>query len=243
MNNPKIIACRVVLDEMRPFLPEGIATEVFEISLHTRPKFLRETLQDAVSAADGKYDPILLAYGMCSRAVVGLVAQHSHLVVPRGDDCIGLFLGSQRARHEHALEEPGTYFLTGGWIGDGSGSPFTDYDRMVARYGAERAEALMGKMMRHYDHLTYIRMPNRAEVESDRAYARGVATRFGLEYVEIEGTARWLERLVAGDWRSDFVVTAPGEPISLEHFLAEPAGQAPAPTTMQDSEAFTGDGK
>lgn len=219
MKAPKLIACQVVVDEMRPFLPAGMATEVLEMSLHTRPNGLREALQAAVNAADGCHDPILLGYGLCSRAVVGLVAQASRLVVPRGDDCIGLFLGSQRARLEEAQRVPGTYFLTGGWIGDGAGAPFTDYERMVRRYGPEKAEALMGKMLRHYRRLAYIRMPNRAEHESDRAHARDIAARFALEYAELDGTPRWLERLLADDWGEDFIVVAPGEPLRTEHFL------------------------
>lgn len=230
---PKLIACRVVIEEMRPFLPPEIATEVFDISLHTYPNRLREALQEAVSAADGHYDPILLGYGLCSQAVVGLVARESRLVMPRGDDCIGLFLGSQRARSDEALSEPGTYFLTGGWIGDGAGSPFTDHDRMVRRYGPQKAEALMGKMLRHYSRLAYIRMPNRAEVEADRAYAKAVAARFGLRYAEIDGTPRWLEGLIAQDWGNDFVVVAPGEPIRLEHFLEMPSAAAGASATLR----------
>lgn len=221
MKAPKLIACQVVIDEMRPMLPEGMATEVLEMSLHTRPNRLREALQAAVDAADGCYDPILLGYGLCSRAVVGLVAQASRLVVPRGDDCIGLFLGSQRARLEEAQRIPGTYFLTGGWIGDGAATPFADYERMVHRYGKERAEALMGKMLRHYHRLAYIRMPNRSELEADRAQARDIAARFALDYAEIDGTPRWLEGLLGREWGEDFIVVAPGEPLRIEHFLEE----------------------
>lgn len=221
MKAPMLIACRVVIEEMRPFLPEGMAAEVLEMSLHTRPNRLREALQAAVNAADGRYDPILLGYGLCSRAVVGLVAQASRLVMPRGDDCIGLFLGSQRARLEEAQSVPGTYFLTGGWIGESAGAPFTDYDRMVRRYGPEKAGALMGKMLRHYRRLAYIRMPNRADLEADRARARDIAARFSLEYAEIDGTPRWLERMLAGDWGEDFIVVAPGEPLRIEHFLEQ----------------------
>jgi len=66
-----------MIEELRPFLPEGIATEVFDISLHTQPRSLRERLQEAIDASDGLYDPIYLGYGMCAKATVGLVARQS----------------------------------------------------------------------------------------------------------------------------------------------------------------------
>jgi len=46
--NPKLIACRVMIEEMRPFLPQGMAIETLEVSLHTRPERLREHVQRAI---------------------------------------------------------------------------------------------------------------------------------------------------------------------------------------------------
>ena len=94
----KLISCRVMIDEIKLFLPEGVATEVFEISLHNRPEVLRAKLQEAIDASDGIYDPIYLGYGLCGMAVVGLMAKKSRLVVPKNDDCIAIFLGSRQER-------------------------------------------------------------------------------------------------------------------------------------------------
>ncbi len=219
---PMLISCRVMVEEFRPFLPESTPIEILEISLHTRPPKLRQALQNVIDHYDGKHDPIYLGYGMCSRALVGLVARYSHLVLPRMDDCIGIFLGSQTEyRREHA-REPGTYFLTSGWIGAGSGSVFSDYDRMVARYGRDKADRLMSQLLGHYRRLVYIRMPSAPDPEGDLAYARAVAQRHGLRLVEIEGTARLLEAMVSRDWDDRFIVAAPGEPIALEHFMVAP---------------------
>jgi len=41
----KLISCRVMIEEIRPYLPDGFAIEVLEISLHTIPEQLREKLQ------------------------------------------------------------------------------------------------------------------------------------------------------------------------------------------------------
>jgi hypothetical protein len=216
---PKVITCRVMLDEFRALMPEGTEFEVFEISLHVRPALLRTTLQAAVDAADGTYDPIYLGYGLCSQAVSGVVAQKSRLVVFRTDDCIGIFLGSRQAQRERALTEPGSYFLTRGYIGDGTGSVFDEHARMEQRYGAARAASLFKKMLAHYRRIIHIIMPGSETVESDRRYARHNAERFGLDYVEIDGTDALIRRMVEGGWDGDILVVPPGQPITLEAML------------------------
>jgi len=35
----RLIACRVMIDEIRRFLPSEVEAEVFEISQHVRPKY------------------------------------------------------------------------------------------------------------------------------------------------------------------------------------------------------------
>jgi len=94
---------------------------------------------------------------------------------------------------------PGTYFLTQGYIGDRGGSVFSDYDRVVKKYGREKAEKLMAKMLGNYNRLAYIRLPNVSTLEADREYSRTVAARFNMRYEEIDGTTRLLKRMLEGD--------------------------------------------
>jgi hypothetical protein len=208
-----------MIDEIRPFLPPEMETEVFEISLHMHPQDLQQTLQHAIDESDGIYDPIYLGYGLCSKAVVGLVAKKSRLVVPRADDCMVIFLGSIDARQRELDREPGTYFLTSGYVGDANNSLFADHDKAVARYGEEKAEKLLRLMMAHYKRLVYIRMPGAKTLESDRAYSQNLAARFGMRYEEIEGTPKWLERMMQPELNEDFVVVEPGQAIELSHFV------------------------
>jgi hypothetical protein len=216
----KLISCRVMVEELRPFLPEQIEVEVLEISLHVSPEQLQRRLQEAIDASDGLYDPIYLGYGMCSKAVLGLVARKSRLIVPKSDDCIEIFLGSRKARLDEVANEPGTYFLTQGYIGDRNSMVFAEYERAVSRYGKERAERLLRTMMGHYKRLVYIRMPNQESLEPDREYAQAMAARFGLRYEEVDGTPEWLRRMMAQQWDEDFVVVQPGERIELKHFYS-----------------------
>ena len=207
-----------MIDELLPFLPEGTATEVLDISLHIHPEKLRDRLQQAIDASGEVYDPIFLGYGLCSKAVVGLVARSSRLVVPKTDDCIELFLGSRRARLDQLAREPGTFFLTQGYIGDGASMVFSEYERSVVRYGKERAERLLQSMMSHYKRLVYIKTAHAASLESDRAYAHTMADRFRLTYEELEGTSDWLGQMITGPWDDRFVVVQPGEALELRHF-------------------------
>ena len=212
----KAIACRVMEAELRALAPADTEFEIFEISEHVRPDQLANRLQEAVNRADGRYDPIYLGYGLCSKAVAGLTAHRSRLIVFRADDCIAIFLGSQQARVKLAQERPGSYFLSRGWIDAGAGSIFDEYARMEKRWGAERAGKLFRKMLEHYTQLTHIALPGAPSLEADRSYAREKAAQFKLEYVEIAGTLSMMERLFAGQECAEIAVFAPGEPITLE---------------------------
>lgn len=219
---PKLLACRVLADELAPFLSPETAIESFDISLHVAPSRLRECLQQAIDVADGHYDPILLGYGLCAQAVVGLCARRSRLAVFRADDCIELFLGSRQARVRELHREPGTYFLTSGYIGQGNLLE-AEYERCAQRYGATRAERLLQQMMSHYKRLIYLRMPHGTDLENDRGYARRMATRFRLSYEEQVGETRWLRQLAQAGRSAvgepNLVIVPPGQPIVLSCFL------------------------
>jgi len=222
---PKVITCRVLAEELRELMPAGTEIEIYELSLHIQPAKLAETLQKAVEAADGLYDPIYLGYGMCSKAVVGLVAQKSSMVVFKTDDCIGIFMGSMKAQREQAFRAPGSYFLTRGWIGNGSGSIFDEYTRLEARYGQERAMKVFKKLLIHYNRLTHILVPGAPDVEADRAFATAMAAKFGLDYVELQGTIQLLKDMVSGADNEDIIRVGPGEPITLEMMVSKELSQ------------------
>jgi hypothetical protein len=212
-----VMACATVIEEMLPHLPPGIDHQVFDFGLHVNPEKLRRTLQDAIDAVSGQYGTIILGYGLCSLAVTGIKANHCTLVVPRVDDCIAIFLGSRSAYHTQSQAEPGTYYLTKGWIEVGD-TPFAEYDRLVQRYGSEKAEYIIHVMLANYKRLALINT-GQYELERYRDYARMTAERFGLRYEEIEGSDSLVKKMIYGPWDTDFVVVKPGEVIQYEHFV------------------------
>jgi hypothetical protein len=215
----KVLACATVLEELRPLMPEDMDFEVFDFGLHTHPGGLRDALQAAVDEAGTTHDVVLLGYGLCSMAVVGLRANGCTIVVPRADDCIAIYLGSQESYRARSREEPGSYYLTKGWIEAGD-TILDERNRMVEKYGEERADRMMSLMLRNYRRVVYIDTGH-SDQEPYRREAKAVAEHFGLEYHEIPGTRRLLIKLLTGPWDDDFVVAEPGSTIRYEDFYTD----------------------
>jgi hypothetical protein len=200
----KVIACATVIEEMLPLLPPGVDYRVLDFGLHVNPEALKRALQEA------------LGYGLCSQAVVGLRAKDCTLVVPKVDDCIAIFLGSGQAYKAQSRAEPGTYYLTKGWIEAGD-SPFDEYDSLVEQYGEKKARWLMGKILKNYTRLALINT-GQYELERYRDYSRRTAARFGLRYEEIPGSNALIKKMLYGPWDDEFVVARLDETISYLDF-------------------------
>ncbi len=211
------MACATVIEELLPLLPEGMHHQVFDFGLHTHPEKLRNALQNAIDKAAGTYETIILGYGLCSQAVVGLRANGCTLIVPRVDDCIAIFLGSRAAYLAQGQREPGTYYLTKGWIEVGD-TLLSDYERLSHQYGEERAKYIIQTMIHNYKRLAFINTGSN-DLERYREYARRVAEHFSLHYEEIEGSNMLLKKMVYGPWDEEFIIAKPGEIIRLEHFF------------------------
>lgn len=213
----KIIACATVVEEMQPLLPPDISCEVLDFGLHRVPKKLKNTLQRAIDVAGTEAEAVVLGYGLCAMAVVGLKATNCTLVVPRVDDCIAIFLGSRTAYRQQSNHEPGTYYLTKGWI-EVNDTPLDEYERLLERYGPERAQRMMQLMLKHYRRLAYIDT-GLQDQERYQAYARRVADQFNLKYEEIAGSSELVRKMIFGPWdREEFVVTPPGQNITYADF-------------------------
>jgi hypothetical protein len=219
-SSTKVIACATVIEEMLPLMPAGMPYEVLDFGLHLVPNQLKQTLQDAIDQAGQEAETVILGYGLCSLAVIGLRATNCTLVVPRVDDCIAIFLGSSSAYQAQASQEPGTYYLTKGWI-EVSDTLLDEYNRSVERYGQDQAERIMGIMLRHYRRLVFIDT-GQHDQERYRAYARRTAKQFKLRYEEIPGSDALIRKMLFGPWDADFVVVNPGQTIAYADFKVSP---------------------
>jgi hypothetical protein len=212
----KVIACATVIEEMLPLMPPDLDYEILDFGLHLIPGNLKLRLQEAIDAAATDYDTIILGYGLCSMAVVGLESRNCTIVVPRVDDCIACFLGSREAYNTQQQKEPGTYYLTKGWI-EVSDTLLDEYNRSVEKYGRERAERIMRIMLKNYNRLVYIDTGTENQ-DHYRDYARKVADKFNLRFEEIQGSNSLIYRTLFGPWDDDFVVAQPGQTIKYTDF-------------------------
>jgi hypothetical protein len=214
----RVIACATVIEEIQPFLPDDVSFEVLDFGLHLRPEGLRKVLQEKIDEASNNADVLLLGYGLCSMAVVGLQARTAHLVIPRVDDCIAIFLGSCVAYKKQAKQEPGTYYLTKGWIEAGD-TPFEEHKFLIEKYGEEKAKRMTGLMLKNYKRIAFINT-GQYEIERYQAYARQIAEKFDLRYEEIEGSSALVKKMVFGPWDDEFVVAEPGQTVQYIDFAA-----------------------
>ena len=125
----KMIVCDVLMREVCLLIakcPHIFDLEFTERDSHDQSDNLRKNLQDKIDDAVGKkYDAVLLGYGLCGNATVGLEARDTRVVIPRAHDCCTLFLGSKEKFHQHFKDNPSQPFSSPGYTERGD-SPFHD---------------------------------------------------------------------------------------------------------------------
>jgi hypothetical protein len=176
-------------------------------------------LQLAIDQTDPEFSTILVGYGLCANAILGIHTRTFQLVFPKVDDCIALYLGSREEYIRQLKIAPGTFFLSKGWIECGE-DPYTEYCSMREKYGDDKALRLTKRYIKHYTRLALINSTD-TDSEAYRKYARMVADRFDLSFEEIQGSKKFLTRLIGGDWQQDFVVVPPGTEITFDLFYGK----------------------
>jgi hypothetical protein len=211
----KLIACATVIEEMVPLMPPGLDYQIMEFGLHTEPDKLRSALQKAIDGANAKVTTVLLGYGLCSRAMSGLKSDKRKIVVPKVDDCIAIFLGSDSEYQAQHHNEPGTLYQTKGWIE--ADKSLNGLPELIKKYGESKARLIQKQMLKNYTRLAFINTGN-YEIEHYRGASRQTALDLGLDYVEISGSNRLIRKLIYGPWDGEFVIAHPGQTIKFMDF-------------------------
>jgi hypothetical protein len=234
----KLISCEVLYREVC----FAISRSPHQIDLEFLPKGLhdigcvgmRERLQATLDAVEtSQFDTLLLGYGLCNYGIAGLRCRDIPLVVPRAHDCMTLFFGSKERYMQYFQNNPGTYFLTSGWLERGevngefqqlsiqhtTGMDLS-YETLVERYGEDNARYLYDELCnqtKHYSRITFLEMG----VEPDDGFqrsAREKAESHNWSFESIRGDMSLILNLVDGNWdEKDFLVLKPGEKIGVSH--------------------------
>jgi len=249
-NRYKIIACEVMFREVCAAAAKCknvIDTTFVDIGIHdVGEKKMSTKLQMEIDAADacaGKYDAILLGYGLCNNGVRGLKSDVP-IVIPKAHDCITLFLGSKEKYREYFDANRGSvFFQTSGWLerdksdsshsgvleqpggndiskdeNKCSGGARQSLEDLIATYGEENAKYLYETLyeLPNYKKMTYINN-NIGLTDHDKEDAKAIAESRKLEFEEIEGDNGLIFRLLDGnidEWKeSEFLVVPPGNRI------------------------------
>lgn len=221
-----IIACQVMESMLADLLPADLASQVtyMPYGLHRTPDKMNWTLQDEIDAVTTP-SLIVLGYGLCGNGLNGLQAGRHTLLIPRTDDCIAILLGSRAAYMREFAREPGTYYLSKGWLESGS-NPLNEYREYEQKYGQEDAQWIMDTQYGSYSRLVLVTQ-NEGDLVKYRAQAQEVAAycrRWDMRYEEILGSDVYVRRLLAvakelDQADQDFVVVYPGGEIQQAQFI------------------------
>lgn len=228
----KLISCEILFREVSACAASADAVVDITFTpkgLHDVGKCkMRERIQQEIDKTEvGKYDAILLGYGMCSNGVCGL---HSKLpmVIARGHDCITLLLGSKKRYEEVFSINSGVYFKSPGWIEreanpDDAGDSITTQlgmgksrEEYAELYGEENADFLMEMLedwFHNYRKITFIDT-NLGNVDRYKERSRKQADELNIEYDELQGDVRLIDGLLNGKWNEqEYCIIPPNHEI------------------------------
>ncbi|HMD68802.1 MAG TPA: DUF1638 domain-containing protein [Chitinivibrionales bacterium] len=222
----KLLACEVFTREIGLCMAEEqhtVDVEFTAIDSHDSPDALRQSLQAAIDNAEAsgrEYDAILLCYGLCGNATVGLVAGSVPLVIPRAHDCCTILLGSKRLFRKHFGACPSQSFCSRGHL-ERSSDGHVNHSWMLSAdkrrsllanlYGEENADDL-AKAMAGPDtgRLVYVNIKP-TESRECIEMCRKTAADENREFVLLDGGLVLIRNLISGNWYpDDFLVVKPG---------------------------------
>jgi len=224
----KLIACNVFMREACLCIarsPHVIDVEFLELGEHAQPQVLNASLQakiDQTEQGSKSYDAILLLYGLCGNAAVGLQARKTKLVLPRAHDCCTILLGSKERFRDQFQDNPSTPFSSVGYLERGSYYLRTEggerqiqfgdqYAALVAQYGEDNAKYIWECMnpdaaSPESRRVVFIELPETSLLGAAERF-RSRAESYGKDCTQLDGSLSLIRRLLNGEWDpADFLV-------------------------------------
>lgn len=220
--NPRVVvACRVMQPELDALAGGRDDIEIcyLDQNMHEKPEQMPSVIQAEIDHAATRAHDIVLGYGLCSNGIAGIKAPRQGLIIPRVHDCITLFLGSRAAYEKVFYEQPGTYYLTPGWIEDRKDPLGYMESTYVPRMGREKAEWGIKEELKNYTRIVMIDTQS-ADMGPLRKIARENAAFLGKNYEEIPGMQDYFKSILFGPYpEADFIHLKPGEIMQQEMII------------------------
>ncbi len=184
-----------------------------------------EELQNRTEVEKEKFDAIVLAYGLCSNAVIGLKSKTLPLIIPRCDDCIALFLGSQKRYLEIFNSRSGIYWYNKPWLENTvmpSKESFNEhFQKYLEEYDEDTAEYLMESVhgwKENYECAFYIKS-SICDDSEEIVETKKICEDFGWTYDEATEDLSYLSDLLNGNWDDEerFAICKPGQKFAAEY--------------------------
>lgn len=198
-----IVACKVFEKEIEKILENHKHRLIMlDFGYHKMPFVLQQKLQEVINNAVG-VDAILLLYGYCG-GILKLTAGSIPVVMPRAHDCFDIMLGNKE-RYALFTEEPGTYFLSEGWV-KRDGTPAEKVKGIEKRLEGDK-NGLIHEMYSGYKRLLFVR----TGVESDESIrrARLASNEMNWRFEEKNTDIAMVKKLFSREWDSEFIVLKP----------------------------------
>lgn len=202
------IACRTIQDEIMKAVcavKSDYPIIWVESGLHNISEKLNRHLQAEIDKLDN-VDNILLVFGYCGNALLGLVSPKARLVFPKVDDCISLLLGGNLAKNQLS-KEAAAYYLTRGWL-TYENNIWDEFTHCVNRFGYDKAKKIFGIMLDKYENLNVIDT-GAYELDEFIKLTDKIALELGLRHQVVPGTLALLFKAFNGTWDEDFAVIEP----------------------------------
>jgi hypothetical protein len=220
-NTKILIACEIMKPEIEMLRKgsEELQVHYIDQGLHRTPQHMLGIVQEKIDTVEVEASEVVLGYGLCSKGIAGLKGQRAGLVIPRCHDCIALFLGSIETYRRRMETQPGTYYLTPGWIREKKDPLGIVEEQYAPKLGQELAVWGMREELKNYSHIAYVET-GAGESEALRRRAQANAVFFGKIFEDIRGDLGLFERLLSGPYlEPDFIVLAPGESVRMDMFF------------------------
>ncbi len=198
--------------------------------LHNNPRRLRERLRKEIEKLEyvEGLKGICLAFGLCGRGTIDLQAGRHPLIIPRVQDCIGLFLGGHQRYLKEFKHHPGTRYMSHGWYesrirranedsenyyDSREGSLYTpEFEELKQAYGEENArfiDQFRESWKRNYTRAAYIKFPQEDENPPGEDVMRAIGRELDWQFRRLPGDNSLLELMLQGNWNHPSLLVVP----------------------------------